>query len=61
MSPVVVTGAAVVDPEGPMLDVDVLDVAGVVLTGVITILVPGLVPLGGMVDVIGAVILPVPV
>lgn len=55
------TGAAVVDPEGPMLDVDVLDVAGVVLTGVITILVPGLVPLGGMVDVIGAVILPVPV
>lgn len=60
MSPVVVTGADVVDAEDPVFDDDVLDDA-VVLTGVITILVPLLVPVGGIVDVMGAVMLPVPV
>lgn len=61
MSLVVVTGAEVVDSEAPVLDDDAFDVDDVVVTGVMTILVPGFVPLGDIVEVIGAVMVPVPV
>lgn len=44
-----------------MLDDDAFDVDDVVVTGVMTILVPGFVPLGDIVEVIGAVMVPVPV
>lgn len=47
--------------DGEVLDEDWPDVDVAVLTGVMIILVPLLVPSGEMVDVIGAVMLPVPV
>lgn len=42
-------------------DVAVLVLEADVLTGVMMTLVPGLVPLGGMVEVYGSVMVPVPV